>query len=71
MCVFSSKAAAPAATPALPVEYAAQRAPTKDASAAAANNAKDKLKSAAPTMLTGNEGVGAVDATGKKMLLGA
>ncbi|NTZ90457.1 hypothetical protein [Agrobacterium tumefaciens] len=71
MCVFGSKAAAPAATPALPVEYAAQRAPTKDAAAAAGTNAKDKLKAAAPTMLTGTTGVGAVDATGKKTLLGA
>lgn len=69
MCLFGKTAKAE--TPQLPVEYAAQRAPNTQAAADAATRTKDSLRSAAATMLTGANGVGAVDATGKKTLLGA
>jgi hypothetical protein len=70
MCVFGNKVAK-AETPQLPVEYAAQRAPATQAAADAGQRAKDTLRSTASTILTGTNGVGAVDATGKKVLLGA
>lgn len=69
MCLFGSTPKA--TTPALPVEYAAQRAPATQAAQEAGNNTRDKLRAATPTMLTGANGVGEVDATGKKVLLGA
>jgi hypothetical protein len=69
MCIFGSTPKAE--TPALPVEYAAQRAPSTAAAQDAGKTARDKLRAATPTMLTGANGVGAVDATGKKTLLGA
>lgn len=69
MCLFG-KTAKPE-SPQLPVEYAAQRAPSVQASADAATRTKDTLRAAAPTLLTGANGVGTVDSTGKKVLLGA
>ena len=69
MCVFGSPSKAE--TPALPVEYAAQRAPATQAAKEAGENTRDKLRASTPTMLTGADGVGAVDETGKKVLLGA
>lgn len=68
MCVFGQ--AKPDA-PRLPVEYAAQRAPDNQNIQQAGSNAKDRLRAAASTMLTGSNGTGAIDASGKKTLLGA
>lgn len=69
MCLLGKPAKAE--TPQLPVEYAAQRAPNNQGVADAATRTKDSLRAAAATMLTGANGVGAVDSTGKKTLLGA
>lgn len=69
MCLLGGSSSA--ATPRLPVEYAAQRAPDTQAADKAGSRAKDRLRAAASTMLTGSQGVGSVDTTGKKVLLGA
>lgn len=69
MCMFGS-APTPEAPP-LPVEYAAQRAPSTAAAQDAGTSTRDRLRAATPTVLTGANGVGAVDTTGKKTLLGA
>ena len=70
MCVFgsSSKTTAEVKTP---VEYAAQRDPGTQAVEGAGNRARDRLRAATSTMLTGSQGVGSVDTSGKKVLLGA
>jgi hypothetical protein len=57
--------------PRLPVEYAAQRAPASQNIENAGNRTRDRLRAASTTMLTGMQGVGSVDASGKKVLLGA
>lgn len=69
MCIFG-KTAKPDA-PQLPVEYAAQRAPTQQGTADAATRTQDRIRAATATVLTGTNGVGAVDQSGKKTLLGA
>jgi len=70
MCVFGGSTAK-AETPKLPVEYAAQRSPDNQQVEQAGNRTKDRLRAATSTMLTGANGVGAVDTSGKKVLLGA
>jgi riboflavin biosynthesis pyrimidine reductase len=70
MCVFGSGAATPD-DPRLPVEYAAQRSPDNQQVESAGNRTKDRLRAATSTVLTGANGVGAVDPSGKKVLLGA
>jgi len=70
MCIFGSSTPE-AKTPRMPVEYAAQRAPDNQNAEKAGNRTKDKLRAASSTMLTGAQGVGAVDTSGKKVLLGA
>jgi hypothetical protein len=68
MCIFGN--AEQPDDPRLPVEYAAQRTPANENAEQAGNRTKDRLRAASSTMLTGSQGVGAVDATGKKVLLG-
>lgn len=55
----------------MPAEYAAQKAPTRQDAANAGDRTKDRLRATAGTMLTGSQGVGAVNAAGQKTLLGA
>lgn len=69
MCIFGSTPKTE--DPRLPVEYAAQRAPDNQVADKAGDRAKNRLRAAASTMLTGAQGVGAVDTSGKKTLLGA
>lgn len=69
MCLFGSTAQA--ADPRMPVEYAAQRSPDNQAVEKAGTKTKDRLRAASSTMLTGSQGVGTVDTSGKKTLLGA
>lgn len=69
MCVFGSTPEPEA--PRLPVEYAAQRSPDNQQVENAGSKAKDRLRAATSTVLTGSNGVGAVDTSGKKVLLGA
>lgn len=69
MCLF--KKPEQPKPPSLPTEYAAQRAPTRQDAAGAGNRARDRLRAMTGTLLTGMTGVGAVDTSGKKMLLGA
>lgn len=57
--------------PKLPVEYAAQKAPDNQQIDNAGKRTRDRMRAAASTMLTGSQGVGAVDMSGKKALLGA
>jgi hypothetical protein len=71
MCVFGSPNVAKAADPKLPIEYAAQREPDNKTTTGAGNKTRDRLRAATSTMLTGSQGVGAVDTSGKKALLGA
>jgi hypothetical protein len=56
------------APPVAPTEYAAQKAPTD--AGMAAKSMKDRLRARSATFLTPNDGVGAGDMTGKKVLLG-
>lgn len=69
MCLFGSTAKAE--DPRLPVQYAAQRSPDNQNVKDSGNRTKNQLRAAASTMLTGSGGVGAVDTSGKKQLLGA
>lgn len=70
MCLF--KMPEQAAAPEAPTQYAAQKSPTRQDAAGAGDKAKDRLRAAAGTVLTGAQGVSsAVDTTGKKTLLGA
>lgn len=69
MCLFGSTAKAE--DPRLPVQYAAQRTPDNQNVKEAGNKTKNQHRAAASTMLTGSNGVGAVDMSGKKVLLGA
>lgn len=69
MCIFGSTPKPE--DPRLPVEYAAQRAPDNQAADKAGGRAQDRIRAAASTMLTGSQGVGSVDTSGKKVLLGA
>ncbi|CDN96080.1 hypothetical protein [Agrobacterium tumefaciens] len=71
MCVFKSPKVAKAEDPQLPIEYAAQREPDNKQVGGAGNRARDRLRAATSTMLTGSQGVGAADTSGKKVLLGA
>ncbi|MGV1869725.1 hypothetical protein [Agrobacterium rosae] len=71
MCVFKSPKVAKAEDPKLPIEYAAQREPDNQVVTSAGNRTRDRLRAATSTMLTGAQGVGAVDTSGKKALLGA
>lgn len=70
MCIFGNNTPE-AKTPRMPVEYAAQRAPDNQSVDRAGTRTEDKLRAATSTMLTGSQGVGAVDTAGKKVLLGA
>ncbi|WP_313609234.1 hypothetical protein [Rhizobium sp.] len=71
MCVFKSPKVATAEDPKLPIEYAAQREPDSQTVSGAGNRARDRLRATTSTMLTGSQGVGAADTSGKKTLLGA
>lgn len=68
MCLFKTPTAP---DPVMPAEYAAQKAPTRQDAANAGDRTKDRLRATAGTMLTGSQGVGAVNAAGQKTLLGA
>ncbi|MDP9572398.1 UNVERIFIED_ORG: hypothetical protein J2W66_002891 [Agrobacterium larrymoorei] len=71
MCVFKAPKVAKPEEPKLPIEYAAQRDPDNGTVTAAGNRTRDRLRAASSTMLTGAQGVGALDTSGKKNLLGA
>ncbi|MCV6546352.1 MAG: hypothetical protein OIF56_03540 [Cohaesibacter sp.] len=68
MCMFSPKKPAP---PTPPKEYAAQKAPTRAQAESAGSRVKERIAARPQTLLAGAYGVGAVDQSGKKTLLGA
>jgi hypothetical protein len=68
MCMASLLGGDKPAPPVAPPEYAAQKAPTE--ANGAARSMKDRLRSRSATFLTPNDGVGAADMSGKKVLLG-
>ncbi|KQM33314.1 MULTISPECIES: hypothetical protein [Agrobacterium] len=70
MCVFKSPKVAKPEDPKLPIEYAAQREPDTQTVNGAGRRTRDRLRAATSTMLTGVQGVGALDTSGKKNLLG-
>ncbi len=68
MCLFKGP---DMETPQMPVQYAAQKTPTRQDAQGAGNRMRDRLRGATSTLLTGPGGTGAVDTAGKKTLLGA
>jgi hypothetical protein len=56
--------------PVMPPEYAAMKAPTDKNTSGAAKIARNRLRAKSSTLLTGANGVGAADTSGKKVLLG-
>lgn len=68
MCMFGSKSPPP---PTPPKEYAAAKSPTRAQAKSAGERVKDRIASRPKTLLAGENGVGDVDESGKKTLLGA
>lgn len=67
MCMFGGSKAK---DPVMPPEYAAQRTPTNSQADMAGQREADRLRAKTKTILTGNQGVGAADTSGRKMVLG-
>ncbi|SNZ21295.1 hypothetical protein [Cohaesibacter gelatinilyticus] len=68
MCMFGSKSPPP---PTPPKEYAAAKSPTRAQAKSAGERVRDRVASRPQTLLTSPSGVGVLDTSGKKKLLGA